>query len=177
LLLIYTAFNSSSILDSTGLYELDKEFGDVIQRVLFPGWNVRGVEYDPRDGNYWVTIAQGPDRSIVKIMGFHGVPVGVNEGKQPLTHALVLAPPIPTPFSSQVAFTYVLPQEIPMKLVVYDVVGRKVKTLFDGKAPAGMSTVTWGGLDDTGQQVASGVYFCRLETERLSRVQKVVYTR
>lgn len=177
LLLIYTAFNASQILDSTGLYELDKEYGNVIQRVLFPGWNVRGVEYDPRDGNYWVTIAQGPDRSIVKILGFHGVPVGVKENNQPTSCALVLAPPVPTPFTTRVTFTYVLPKEMPAKLLLYDVAGRKVKTLVDGVITPGMKTVDWNGKDDNGQQVASGVYFCRLEVENISRVQKVVYTR
>jgi len=177
LLLIYTAFNASQTLDSTGLYELDKEFGDVIQRVLFPGWNVRGVEYDPRDGNYWVTIAQNPNRSIVKILGFHGVPVGINETNTLVPRILLLAPPVPTPFTSRVTFTYVLPQEMPMRLLLYDVAGRKVKTLVDEVMKPGMNTIDWNGRDDNGQQVASGVYFCRLEAENISRVQKVVYTR
>lgn len=177
LLLIYTAFNASQGLDSTGLYELDKEFGDVIQRVLFPGWNVRGVEYDPRDGNYWVTIAQNPNRSIVKILGFHGVPVGVTESGQPVSVAVALAPPAPTPFTNRVTFTYALPKEMPMKLVLYDVVGREVKTLVNGVVAPGTRTIDWDGRDDTGSKVASGVYFCRIEAEHVSRVQKVVYTR
>lgn len=177
LLLIYTAFNSSQGLDSTGLYELDKEFGDVIQRVLFPGWNVRGVEYDPRDGNYWVTIAQNPNRSIVKILGFHGVPVGVKEAKKSISTAPLLGPGIPSPFRSRVTFTYALPQKMPMRLIIYDVAGRAVKTLIDGVVSPGFNSVVWNGTDDAGKHVASGVYFCRLEAEDVSRVQKVVYTR
>ncbi len=177
LLLIYTAFNSNNTLDSVGLYELDREYGDVIQRILFPGWNVRGVEYDPRDGNYWVTIAEGPDRSIVKIAGFYGVIPGVKEQRLINAHPFFLAPAIPNPFANQVKFSYSIPSKMKVKLALYDVTGRLVTTLVNGVETPGVKTIIWDGKTDNGSLISNGVYFCYLETEAGSLVRKVVHTR
>jgi hypothetical protein len=178
LLLIYTAFNSSQTLDSVDLYELDREYGDIIQRVLFPGWNVRGVEYDPRDGNYWVTIAQHPDHSIVKIMGFHGVPVGIDEHRPYISpYILSLAPGYPNPFNSKVNITYSIPAKTEVKLNIYDVTGRLVTTLVDRIEEPGIKTVKWNGNIDNNTRIANGVYFYRLDTEYGSRVRKIVFAR
>ena len=177
LLLIYTAFNSGGTLDSVGLYELDREFGDVIQRVLFPGWNARGVEYDPRDGNYWVTIAQGPDRSIVKIAGFYGITPGVNEQRLTSTRPISLSPGMPNPFTEQVKISYSLPARMKVRLALYDVTGRLVTTLVNGVEEPGVKTIIWDGKSDNGSLISNGVYFCYLETEDGSLVRKIVHTK
>ncbi len=51
-----------------------------------------------------------------------------------------------------------------VSLVLYNVLGRKVRTLVDGAHAQGTFTTTWDGRDDAGGQVASGVYFCRMTT-------------
>lgn len=51
-----------------------------------------------------------------------------------------------------------------VKLVLYNVLGRKVRTLVDGTHSRGTFTTTWDGRDDGGRRVASGVYFCRMTT-------------
>ncbi|OGC41104.1 hypothetical protein A2Y85_05975 [candidate division WOR-3 bacterium RBG_13_43_14] len=178
LLLIYTSFNSAGTLDSTGLYELDREYGDVIQRVLFPGWNVRGVEYDPRDGNYWVTIAQSPDRSIVKIRGFYGVTPGVGENRNyDIQRGVSLAPSMPNPFSKTVKFTYSIADRQQVKLNLYDVSGRLVKTMVNQVEDPGIKTIKWDGLDNNGKPISSGVYFYQLETEQRTITRKLVHAR
>ncbi|RMG24283.1 MAG: hypothetical protein D6732_23790, partial [Methanobacteriota archaeon] len=48
-------------------------------------------------------------------------------------------------------------------LKVYDLMGREVKTLVNGRLPAGYHTVQWDGTDNTGQPVSSGVYLYRLQ--------------
>ena len=52
-----------------------------------------------------------------------------------------------------------------VSLRVYDVSGRLVRTLVDGEKGAGYHTAVWDGRDDAGTEVASGVYFCRMEAE------------
>ena len=47
-------------------------------------------------------------------------------------------------------------------LVVFDVSGRRVKTLVDRRLQATTHTFEWDGTDDAGRRVASGVYFYRL---------------
>jgi hypothetical protein len=49
---------------------------------------------------------------------------------------------------------------------IYDVAGRKVRTLADRIFPAGEAKLVWDGTDDTGQKVGRGVYFVRSSTQR-----------
>lgn len=65
----------------------------------------------------------------------------------------------PNPFNSTTAFEYSLPQNAHVTLKVYDILGREVKTLFEGKQFAGTYKATFDA-----NQLASGVYFYRLIT-------------
>ena len=49
-----------------------------------------------------------------------------------------------------------------MRLAIYDVMGRRVKTLVDAHQELGMHHVAWDGRDSAGFPVASGVYFYRI---------------
>ncbi|MDP2209849.1 MAG: alpha/beta fold hydrolase [Bacteroidota bacterium] len=65
----------------------------------------------------------------------------------------------PNPFNSTTAFEYSLPQNAHVTLKVYDILGREVRTLFEGKQFAGTYKATFNA-----DQLASGVYFYRLIT-------------
>jgi flagellar hook assembly protein FlgD len=47
---------------------------------------------------------------------------------------------------------------------VFDASGRAVRTLATGRQAAGTYTTTWNGKDDTGRELARGIYFVRLRT-------------
>lgn len=49
-----------------------------------------------------------------------------------------------------------------LELMMFDVAGRKVRTLVRGEVSEGLKRVRWDGRDDQGQDVAAGVYFARL---------------
>jgi hypothetical protein len=53
-----------------------------------------------------------------------------------------------------------------MQVSIYDVAGRKVRTLADRVFPAGEHTLQWDGTDDAGGKVARGVYFVRSSVQR-----------
>ena len=59
-------------------------------------------------------------------------------------------------------------------LVVYDVTGRRVRTLAAGELAQGLHSTAWDGLDDSGQAVSSGVYFSWLEFDGGSQIGKLV---
>ncbi len=63
------------------------------------------------------------------------------------------------------------------RIAVYDVAGRLVKTLVDGRVTSGPHEVHWDGTDDAGVQTASGVYVVRLDTGGQNRTSKVVRVR
>jgi len=61
------------------------------------------------------------------------------------------------------------------QLTIYDVLGRKVRTLVDDNAHrAGFYTVMWDGRDEHHRVVASGVYFYLLEAGPLRQARKMV---
>ncbi len=64
-----------------------------------------------------------------------------------------------------------------MSLLIYDILGRHVRTLYSGFADPGGHQIEWNGDDDSGRQLASGVYFSRLTDGRHSVTHKMVLLR
>jgi hypothetical protein len=84
----------------------------------------------------------------------------------------------PNPFNPVTSIRYSVPRSSRVRLVVYDVAGRKVCTLVDREAhETGKFLVEWRGVDDSGHAVASGVYVYRLETDHLIRSKKMTLLR
>jgi enterochelin esterase-like enzyme len=76
----------------------------------------------------------------------------------------------PNPFNGRTAIEFELPQAAMISLGVFDLMGRQVATLADGKFAAGSHRVTFDG-----SSIASGMYFCRLtEGARNAQVRKMV---
>jgi len=71
----------------------------------------------------------------------------------------------PNPFNPATTIAYVLPVDGHARLVVYDVAGRVVRTLLNRWQSAGPHEILWGGRDDRGLHVPSGVYRSRLTVE------------
>lgn len=85
---------------------------------------------------------------------------------------------VPTnPTGADARLSYSVPEAGRVQLKVYDVAGRLVKTLVDREVAAGVHGVAWGGNDSTGAPAASGVYFCRLSTERGTASRRLVLLR
>jgi hypothetical protein len=68
----------------------------------------------------------------------------------------------PNPFNPSTTIRFALPSNGSVRLTVFDVNGRIVRTLVDGNVTAGNHEVVWDGLDMSGRSVASGVYVYRL---------------
>jgi hypothetical protein len=85
-----------------------------------------------------------------------------------------LAQNYPNPFNPQTTISFTLAQRARVRLSIYDVNGALVRTLANEVQPGGAHQVTWDGRNETGQQVASGVYFYQLVTEGFSQTKKMV---
>ncbi len=68
----------------------------------------------------------------------------------------------PNPLSTSTEISYGLPAAGRVLIEVFDIQGKKVKTLVDEYRPAGLHSTTWNADDSLGRPVAAGVYFCRL---------------
>ena len=92
--------------------------------------------------------------------------------------------PLPTQFDlvvsnpqtagSAVHIRYALPKQANVSLVVYDAVGRLIKTLATGPRQAGIYTAAWDGTDGTGRSVSLGAYFVDLRAGEKRMLRKVV---
>ena len=68
----------------------------------------------------------------------------------------------PNPFNPTTRISLLVPRAADIKVVVYDMLGQKVKTLFDGYKSAGVHTLNWNGQNEFGQTVSSGTYIYKL---------------
>ncbi len=78
-------------------------------------------------------------------------------------------PPYPNPFNATVSIRYQLPSDELLRIAVFDLSGREVAVLKNGKETAGYHTVTWQA-----DCQASGVYFCRMEAAGFKRTVKLI---
>jgi hypothetical protein len=95
-------------------------------------------------------------------------------GVSPLLVSTRLEGAHPNPFNPGTTISWSLAMDGPAELVIYDVAGRRIKTLVSGTATAGPHDTRWDGRDDTGRQVASGVYHCRLQAGGFSETRQMV---
>ncbi len=85
----------------------------------------------------------------------------------------MLAAPWPNPFNPRTTLSFSLPRAGHARLSVYDLLGRRVRTLWDGSAPVGETQVTWDGTDGRGRNVAAGMYMVRLLVGERTETRKV----
>ncbi len=89
--------------------------------------------------------------------------VGVASGSDEIPDRFDLAQNYPNPFNPSTTIRYSLPTQSAVSLTIYNVLGQKVASLVDEVKPAGVFEVVWNGRNEFGSQIASGVYFYRLE--------------
>ncbi|MBN1999520.1 T9SS type A sorting domain-containing protein, partial [candidate division KSB1 bacterium] len=88
----------------------------------------------------------------------------------------VLLQNYPNPFNNSTEIQYTLPQAATVTLQIFDITGRLVRTLENTRYyEAGEHRTVWDGRDDTGQVVASGVYYCRMRSGESCRNLKLLY--
>ncbi len=124
----------------------------------------------------------------------YGIPAGRDYARYMVRHVLMelfgqylydvaadLAPEVtafhgvyPNPFNPSTTIRFSLAEPGPATLRVYDLTGRRLRTLLDGPQEAGTREIHWQGRDDRGRRLPSGVYFIRLETGDFRVSHKVV---
>lgn len=93
----------------------------------------------------------------------------VNNSPDGLPDQFSLEGCFPNPFNAKTTVRFILPQKEDVKLEIYDILGRKVKQLWNGKLLSGKHEVIW----DAGN-LSSGVYFLRMTAGNFESVKKVM---
>jgi hypothetical protein len=127
-------------------------------------------------GDYYADIiisSNGGDPVTVPV-ALHVGATGIDDGEFDTPSMYVLKGVSPNPFNPVTTVTYGVPTDASVRLAIYSVAGRLVRTLVDGEVGAGYRTVVWDGRDDRGREVGSGVYFCRMEAAGFDDTAKMV---
>ena len=103
---------------------------------------------NPRDGS--------PDLGAVEVAD----PVAVPEGRR--DSGLRLHQNYPNPFHPRTTIPFALDEASEVTLTVYDIRGRKVRSLVSEVLPSGPHAASWDGRDARGRPVPDGVYLCEL---------------
>jgi hypothetical protein len=138
-------------------------------------WVAQGVEAG-MDGTVRVVDAGAEEgwRYVYRLEGEGGWWHETAGVKVPVRRAQ-LGQNYPNPFNPVTRIEYKLPgNRTRVSVVVYDVSGRKVRTLVNGEKDAGRHVVDWDGRDEGGRPVGSGVYFYRMVAAGFSDVRKMV---
>lgn len=80
----------------------------------------------------------------------------------------------PNPFNQSTKIEFSLAKSGFVSLNIYDILGRKVRTLVSERLSSGYKSVIWDGKNDDGNDVASGVYFYQLRVGDFSEPKKMV---
>jgi hypothetical protein len=97
------------------------------------------------------------------------------EGSPPRNPSLVQNHP--NPFATRTAIKYGIADRCRAILSIYDVSGRKVKTLVDQEMEPQYYTAYWDGTDESGSPVCPGIYICTLEAAGRTEKVKVILSR
>jgi len=101
-------------------------------------------------------------------------PTDISDDRQQLPLAFGLSQNYPNPFNPATTIRFSLETKAHVRLSVYDILGRKITTLINEELPSGNHSITWNGKDYKGNEVASGIYFYRIETDSFSETRKMV---
>jgi hypothetical protein len=128
-----------------------------------------------------VTVASQPGETnpnfdhasrVLRMMPSTNVP---SAPETPVPLAITLSPNYPNPFNESTAMTFSLPNNLgKASLDIYNVLGQKVVTLWEGTADGKMHQVIWNGRNSFNIPVSSGTYFINLSTRKIIQTRIII---
>ncbi len=100
---------------------------------------------------------------------------GITEMELPKTFSL--SQNYPNPFNPVTVIKYALPKDCYVKLTIYNILGQMVATLVNRKQVAGYKSISWDSRNQSGNEVASGIYFYRLRAGDFVKTRKMILLR
>ena len=106
----------------------------------------------------------------------YNIPTDVDDPSGPdgLPADYALEQNYPNPFNPATTIEYSLPTRSEVTISIYNILGQEVKTLVNAVKAAGDHVARWDGTDRTGERVASGVYFYRIEAGNFVSSKKML---
>ena len=126
-----------------------------------------------------VRTAHGPIPAVPNVSAIN-IDLKDKQGVAPPKNFL-LKPNFPNPFNPETKIRFDLPEVKNIyhhiNLSIYNALGQKIITLFEGRLEANSYEVEWQGRDDKGRSVPSGIYLCVLASDRFYASRKMILLR
>jgi Right handed beta helix region/FlgD Ig-like domain len=133
---------------------------------------------EDRDGRLRIWDGNSDANAIVDMGPFeYGAPMVTGVGDDPLPAGFRLLAATPNPMRAQSRLHFLVPETGWTTLVLYDLSGRRVRTLVEAVLAEGPQEITWDGHDEAGRPVAAGLYFMRLGWNRYADTGKILVVR
>jgi len=100
--------------------------------------------------------------------------LGIEIGGSKLPVGFSLYQNYPNPFNPVTTIRYGIPERTRVEIIIFDLLGRQIRSFIDPNENPGFHFVSWDGKDDRGQTVGAGVYLYRIRTDRYTAVRKMV---
>lgn len=171
-------------------YQLDRadedgEFYVLVRRIWDPGsgdtveYTDRELEPDVEWHRYRVKAHNdqgwGPFCYPITVWIEEGPPE--RGGAESAPEDLTLEPNYPNPFTPTTQIKFGLPSTSHVRLQIMNVRGQTVRVLVDEEKPAGWFTVTWDGKNESGREVASGIYLYLIEADNKKILKRLTLIR
>lgn len=183
---------------------LEKDFINAVRSYFINGfepwyyhisWTTGTVPYFP-EGWFWINYAEAvmaltyEDTNIMVAGAYdttayalvHGVidylglvPTPVHSLSPPAVESPILYQNFPNPFNNATTISFYLPQPARVEVKIYDLLGKKVKTLANDYQNRGLKEIIWHGDDDSGHTVGSGIYILHLTSGNFSTCRQLVF--
>ena len=146
-------------------------YDEITDDMVRSSGSVSGGSYEYRDESvtanqtYWYKLREVADDGL-----------GAEYGPYSVVFRLTnqLDQNVPNPFNPTTTIRYAIAGENPVNLTIYDVAGRKVRTLVNERQRADVYKIVWDGVNDAGVRAASGVYFYKLVAGKFTQTKKMV---
>jgi hypothetical protein len=83
----------------------------------------------------------------------------------------------PNPFNGETIIPFELKTAAKVTITIYDLLGKKIKTISNGYYTEGIHEVSWDGFGETGNNVATGLYYCRMKANDFISITKLLLLR
>jgi hypothetical protein len=107
-------------------------------------------------------------------ISFYSNLVGVDNTSETLPQKFTLEQNFPNPFNPFTTLRYDLPEDALVNITIYDMLGRKVKTLVNTTQDAGFKSVIWDATNNQGRPASAGVYLYNLQAGEFVQTKKMV---
>ncbi|MBT3216439.1 MAG: T9SS type A sorting domain-containing protein [Candidatus Marinimicrobia bacterium] len=157
-------------------------------KVVFNEWLFGGMILIPGHMRIYDTVTESIDTvgnalniddpesyyAASPVIWFAEAEVNVDEPTDILPTQLSLEQNYPNPFNPTTTLRYDLPENSQVIIMIYDIMGREVRTLVNNQQSAGYKSVVWNATNNLGQPVSAGMYLYRISAGEFHSVKKMV---